>query len=385
MMCMDCGERGIDPRAHHCPPGKCHAIGCGDPRHVADHDWVDCDERHGCVRPAGCHREFRCDLSKEQHPPADSPVLSTPVPVDPPLPGLSREDAAIARERINPTPRWSADSPVAADLKAKPPVAPGLLDELGARLKAQLAAWRTEVRSVDAFAHRLEARIEKAAPPEPAAEPLHGMARCPGLGCAVCRYWARDTAKRDLGCQCHLEAGDSPCRVHGDDGEDASPVAADRPICDNAGLRSVNPGRRRRAPGDLPEVVDHAASRIDDLAAKVTALEKWTQSRQCNACGRDEATHVAADCDAKAFVAAPPAPVAAAVPTCTELTCRYYGQRHATAHEPRDEEAAEAGHAFDDCDYGEAETHCWAETMADGRCGRVRSHPIHAMAKGCRK
>lgn len=70
IMCMDCGERGIDTQAHHCPPGKRHAIGCLDPRHVADHDWIDCDERHGCNRPDDCHREFRCDLPREQHPPA---------------------------------------------------------------------------------------------------------------------------------------------------------------------------------------------------------------------------------------------------------------------------------------------------------------------------
>jgi hypothetical protein len=37
LMCMDCGERGLSPeawRAHHCPPGKCDAMGCNDPRHT---------------------------------------------------------------------------------------------------------------------------------------------------------------------------------------------------------------------------------------------------------------------------------------------------------------------------------------------------------------
>ncbi len=37
LMCMDCGERGLSPeawKAHHCPPGRCHVMGCNDPRHV---------------------------------------------------------------------------------------------------------------------------------------------------------------------------------------------------------------------------------------------------------------------------------------------------------------------------------------------------------------
>lgn len=35
-MCMDCGKGGMsldEMKAHHCPPGKCHTIGCNDPRH----------------------------------------------------------------------------------------------------------------------------------------------------------------------------------------------------------------------------------------------------------------------------------------------------------------------------------------------------------------
>jgi hypothetical protein len=42
-------------------------------------------------------------------------------------------------------------------------------------------------------------------------------------------------------------------------------------------------------------------------------------------------------------------------------------------------ETAGPGHAFDDNDYGSAETHCWAETLENGRCGESRWHPIHAV------
>lgn len=51
-------------------------------------------------------------------PSADSPVFSAPVPLDPPFPTLSREDARIARDRINPPPRDpDADSPAPPTLE----------------------------------------------------------------------------------------------------------------------------------------------------------------------------------------------------------------------------------------------------------------------------
>ncbi len=57
-----------------------------------------------------CFRE-RQDHGSNTHDFVEAP-LSTTVPI-PGIPSLSREDAVIARERINPTPRWSEPAPSA--------------------------------------------------------------------------------------------------------------------------------------------------------------------------------------------------------------------------------------------------------------------------------
>lgn len=260
---------------------------------------------------------------------ADSPVLSTPVPVDPPLPGLSREDAAIARERINPTPRWSADSPVAADRPA------GYCGKAHKTVFGGFVCNRTD---------------------------LHESAKC---------AW-------------HYERW--------------TPPVAPGPIDVEARLKALETHQgidRFEAQSNANNIASHCRRlevRIDELVATAdkAGASMYVRCATCGCTGGNGSWFITDEkgkvitterCPVCAIPAAPPAPVAEPG-TCTELTCRYYGQRHATAHEPRDEEAAEAGHAFVCVTKDPQGRDCTSWCRCE--CGEYKGAPIHAMAKGGR-
>ena len=97
-----------------------------------------------------------------------------------------------------------------------------------------------------------------------------------------------------------------------------------------------------------------------------------------------------------AFLAAVPTEA----PRCYDTSCRFFGQRHATAHEgieayrpepPRRRGGArhpaelakaqveppiQARHAFDDNGI-DSECQCWWESLEHGRCGLPPGDPIH--------
>lgn len=93
-----------------------------------------------------------CVKAPEAAPPA--PVFSTPIPMVPPFPTLSREDARIARERINPTPRMPEDD--------------SALERRVATIESVLPT-RIDMHSVRLDA--LEAKADADCPPAPVAEP----------------------------------------------------------------------------------------------------------------------------------------------------------------------------------------------------------------------
>lgn len=136
---------------------------------------------------------------------------------------------------------------------------------------------------------------------------------------------------------------------------------------------------------------DQLRARLEEAERLMSSIFK-TRNGECRFCGSMRVywngnTEHSNLCPYGAFLAPnPPALTGAAFlpteanppepSTCYDVQCRYYGQRHATAHEPKDAPEPRR-HAFDDNGYGPAETHCWAETLEDGRCGKRPKDPVH--------